>query len=363
MLIVTVKSGLYRNQEISGDFPYVSQSPGDASCKRQLYLRVLKNGKEVNIHVNESDYQVIDKTLKQTIAVVPFSNMSEEDIELDRRIQQRFEIMSKLTEFAIAGHVRSMIISGAAGIGKTYNLETRLNKAIDKCEINRFTVIKGKISAIQMFKQLFEHREKGDILVFDDIDGIFEDETSLNLLKGALDTGDTRTLSWLTAASWLEENGVDQVFNFEGSCIFITNLDFDRMLERGTNLAVHFRALISRSTYLDLGIHENREILMRIKWVVNNTSMLDVHGIDDHQKQLMMQWMTLNHEHMRELSLRTILKLAAFMNGDPKGWQDIAEATMLKNTGFTIAQTLEQQALGTIIAPRKVTEGEEELVE
>lgn len=327
MQVVKINDGLYYGKPIIGQYPLVSIKDGDVGCKREVYLRIIRNGKEVNVHANRSDYKVLAK--------VSDANETPED-ELGARIARRFEIMSTLTEFVIQGNVRSLIISGAAGIGKSYNLERRLNEAIDRGEIESFTILKGKISAIALFQQLFEHREAGNVLVLDDIDVIFQDEVSLNLLKAALDTGDTRRMSWLTASDWLAEQGVDQEFEFEGACVFITNLDFDRMIERGTALAPHFKALISRSIYLDLGIHTNKEILTRIKQVVNGTAMLDVHGIDEQQKLLMMAWMESNYENLRELSLRSILKLASFMKGDPNGWMDIAEATMVKNSGFTI---------------------------
>lgn len=331
MKIVNIKDGLYFGNPIHGEFPFVSERAADAACKRELYVRVVRNGKEVNIHVNRADFQIIDPAHQK-----PIIETSEEKAIGDR-IQRQFDIMAKLTEFSIKGAVRSLIISGAAGIGKSFNLEKRLNEAFDDESINQFTVLKGKISPIALFKQLYDHREPGDILVLDDIDVIFQDETSLNLLKGALDTGERRHLNWLTASTWLEENGVDQEFDFEGSVFFLTNLDFDRMIDRGSVLAPHFKALLSRSIYLDLGIHTNKEILIRIKQVINNSPMLDTHGIDNKQKVAMMDWLEENYENLRELSLRTILKLASFMKGDPEGWQDIAAATMIRNTYYQIA--------------------------
>lgn len=330
MKMVQIKDALYNNKPFTGDFELVDIRKGDQACKREVYL-IIKNGeREMKVHANKADYLVMETTeLNDAVCA-----MTPAQAALDANIKKRFSIFDRLIEFVIKGAVRSLIVSGAAGIGKSYNLETRLNKAIDHEEINSFTILKGKISAIALFAQLFLHKNKGDVLVLDDIDVIFQDETSLNLLKGALDTGDTRRLSWLTASTWLEEQGIDQEFEFEGSCVFVTNLDFDRMIDRGSTLAPHFRALMSRSIYLDLGIHTNLEIMTRIKQVVNETSMLDVHGIDNYKKIQMLTWMDDNYENLRELSLRTILKLASFMKGDPDGWQDIAEATMIKNLQF-----------------------------
>lgn len=337
MKVVHIKDALWAGKPLNGEFPFVSEKFDVKGAAREVTLRIIRNNKEISVYANRDDYTVTEIVEKP---VKPKRELTAEQAALDKRITRQFTVMSKLTEFVIAGHVRSLIISGAAGIGKSYEMETRLNKAIDNSEINSFTILKGKISAIALFQQLFLHKEEGDILVLDDIDVIFQDETSLNLLKGALDTGDRRHLVWMTASSWLEEQGVDQEFDFNGACVFITNKDFDREIDRETILAVHFRALMSRSIYLDLGIHTNQEIMMRIWQVVEGTTMLDKHGIDGFQKEQMMLWLEDNHAHLRELSLRTILKLAAYMKGDPQGWQDIAEATMIRlSSSFGLAIT------------------------
>ena len=67
---------------------------------------------------------------------------------IGKRIAKQFSVMAKLTEMMVKGAVRALIISGAAGIGKSYNLETRLDKAINNDEISQFSILKGKISAI-----------------------------------------------------------------------------------------------------------------------------------------------------------------------------------------------------------------------
>jgi hypothetical protein len=330
MKVVHIRDGVCQGKPINGDYPFVSEKTGPAGNVREMTVRIVRNGKEVNVQANRADYTVTEIIEQSQTAVQQV--MSPEMIELNRRIKLKFDIMAKLTEFLISGYLRALIISGAPGIGKSFNLEQRLNKEIDSgdSKINKFTILKGKISAIALFKQLFDHKDEGDILVLDDIDIVFQDETSLNILKAALDTGDKRHLVWLTASAWLEENGVDQEFDFEGACVFITNKHFDQEIERGSVLSEHLKAFINRSTYLDLGIHTNLEILCRIKQVVNGTTMLEQHGINDTQKQYMLTWLDDNYPRLREISLRTILKLSAFMRGDPQGWQDIAEATMVK---------------------------------
>lgn len=323
---VQIDEGLYYGKAIFGRFPYISERAGDSECRREMYVRVKHKDKEINVHVNRKDFRIVEDD-PDLLMFTDTGELTED--ELREHISQRFRVMAKTTEKAIRGIVRSAIYSGAPGIGKSYNLEKRLEKAFDRGEINSYTILKGKISAIALFAQLFNHSSPGDILVLDDIDVVFQDETALNLLKAALDTGDRRHLVWMTASTWLEENGIPQEFDFEGSCIFITNIDFDRQIERGSNLAPHLKALVSRSNYLNLGIHTNREILVHIKMTIENTTMLDVHNIDVDQKNLMIKWMEDNVNNIRELSLRTVLKIASYMKGDPE-WKETADVLLLK---------------------------------
>lgn len=281
-----------------------------------------------------------------------------EEAVIGKRIERQFRVMSKLTELMIKGKVRSLILSGAAGIGKSYNLEERLEQAIDHNEIGQFTILKGKISAIALFKQLWDHREEGDILVLDDIDVVFQDDVSLNILKAALDTGKRRVLHWLTLNQWLAEQGVDHEFEFNGSIAFLTNLNFDRLIERGSILSPHLKALINRSNYLDLGIHTNQEILIRIKQVIETSGILKMNGIGEAQKWVMLDWLEKHYNNMRELSLRSILKLSAYMSGDPDDWEDIAEATMLRGVTYTIADI--QAEIDAEEASRKAAAAEQQ---
>lgn len=326
-------TALNNNEEISGTFDFVRGPYQRAGQKRDAMFKILRNGAITRVHVFNPDYKILsgegasEQAAHDEETKAPEINVE----ELGARIERRFRVMSKLTEGIVHGNIRALIMSGAAGIGKSYNLEERLKKAEQKGEINKYTILKGRISAVALYAQLYLHQDKGDVLVLDDNDIIFQDELSLNILKGALDTGEKRHLSWKTASTWLEENGIEDEFDFNGCCCFVTNLDFDRMIERGSVLAPHFKALLSRSTYLDLLIHSPLEIMIRIEQVVKNTAILDTQGIDDDQKELMMSWLWDNYNHMRELSLRSVLKIGSFMNTDMSDWQEMTEVTMLKS--------------------------------
>ena len=229
---------------------------------------------------------------------------------------------------SIAGRIKSFIISGAAGVGKTFMLEQKLQEADDAGQCN-FEALKGKCSAIGLYMKMHELKEKGDILLLDDID-VFGNEDVLNLLKAALDTGERRVVSWQTASTYLEDQGIPLQFEFEGTVIFITNGDLDKEIERGTKIAPHVDALLSRSIYLDLGVHTKREILCRVKEVVYNTDMMEKLGCTENDTEIMMKWVTDNVDGLRNVSIRTMLHLSDMYLTDPTDWQDSAEVTLLR---------------------------------
>ncbi|NBR61845.1 MAG: hypothetical protein EBT86_09405, partial [Actinobacteria bacterium] len=112
-----------------------------------------------------------------------------------------------------------------------YTVEREVEKAqlIDQLAGKRLRaeVVKGSATPIGLYQTLYKYSDKNCVLVFDDCDSILLDDVSLNLLKGALDSGKKRKISWLSESAALRREGIPDSFNFHGSVIFITNLKFD----------------------------------------------------------------------------------------------------------------------------------------
>lgn len=163
-------------------------------------------------------------------------------------------------------------------------------------------------------------------------DSIFSDETSLNLLKAACDSSDARKIGWLSNSIMEDDAGeeIPKNFEFEGSIIFITNIDFAAQIEKGSKLAPHFEAMVSRSMYLDLSIKQKRDYIVRIKQVMN-AGMMDEMLLPDEKAEII-EFMEANMDMMRELSLRMAKKLATLMLMDKKSWKELASMTCMKNS-------------------------------
>ena len=163
--------------------------------------------------------------------------------------------------------------------------------------------------------------------MFDDCDSVFSDELSLNILKAALDSKKTRKICWNTDSFKLRNEGVPDSFNFQGSAIFITNIKFDNV--KSKKMRDHLSALESRCHYMDLTIDTDREKMLRIKQITKD-GMLDDYGLSEFVVEEIVEYMESNKGKLRELSLRTVLKIADLAKAFPTKWEAMAENTVMR---------------------------------
>ena len=262
--------------------------------------------------------------------------LTETDDEILDRLRDRFEILDDMTRAVKAGKVKAMIVTGPPGVGKSFGVEKVLSKhdvfanvAQDE-KLKKYEVVKGAMSAIGLYSKLYHYSDRKNVLVFDDCDSILLDDLSLNILKAALDTSAKRTIHWNTDSSLLRREGVPDSFEFKGGAIFITNIKFDHV--KSKKLRDHLEALESRCHYLDLTIDTEREKVLRIRQVVTECGMLDSYELTDVQKIDVVDFVTDNTARLRELSLRTVLKIADLAASFPDKWRAVAEMTCMRNS-------------------------------
>ena len=272
----------------------------------------------------------------KTLAQEPVKKiLTETDEQIMDRLAMRFDILEDMTRAVKKGDVRSMIVTGPPGVGKSFGVEKVLSKhdvfadVANDSKLKKYEVVKGAMSAIGLYKKLYEFSDKKCILVFDDCDSVLLDDLSLNILKAALDSGKKRMIHWNTDSRLLRQEGVPNSFEFKGGAIFITNIKFDHV--KSKKLRDHLEALESRCHYLDLTIDTQREKLLRIKQVIRDAGMLDAYELEDAAKQEVVEFINANAERMRELSLRMVLKVADIRVSMPERWQAVVEVTCMRN--------------------------------
>lgn len=225
--------------------------------------------------------------------------------------------LNQLVEFACKGTLRSLLIYGGPGTGKTHTImqtieKMGLRKGIDYAKLS------GRATAQSLYETLYQFRDGGMVL-FDDLDSMWKDKDATNYLKAALDTSKVREISsvstrMMNVSKWndarreeynkmldralqnqgnpdvkkaaaakaaaieAEENGeepeaeakLDKIvypstFNFTGRVVFISNLkkeEFDA-------------AILSRSAKIDMSM-TSEQILMRMKAILPHLGGSDV---------------------------------------------------------------------------------------
>jgi hypothetical protein len=230
----------------------------------------------------------------------------------------------------INGVVPALIVSGPAGLGKSYGIEKALEAHAAEAGADfKYDVINGSISAVGLYIVLYRMRE-GGVVVLDDADECFRDETTLNILKAALDSSDKRVISWRKQAHWLDAEGVEDRFEFKGRVIFLTNIDFERQVNSGKPGAVHFKALMDRSLYLHLTLRTLADYMVRIQQVVIGANMLKKYGLDEAEVADILEYVDDNKRRFYHLSLRLIHQIALCRLADPENWRADIEMTKMR---------------------------------
>lgn len=182
-----------------------------------------------------------------------------------------FKTIELFTMQVAMGNSNSLIVSGTAGVGKTHIITDTLSK-LGLINNKDFFTYTGKATSAGLYEVLFLRRNS--LIMFDDLDNIWKDEDSVNMLKGALDTYPVREISKVTATNTFDSVGMTDAeieaqykstgklpnrFGFRGKIIFISNLKkFDS-------------AIVSRSLYVNIDLTQE-EIVDRLKTVLYNIS-------------------------------------------------------------------------------------------
>ena len=341
---VKVNYGSYRNEEIRGEvFPLLKQythgaKGGFVTVDGSHRFGIDK--KKIRISISHiSDIAMTDEESYIAQGATPISaddacTSAETDDEVMARIAERFDILHQMTRASCEGNIRSFIVTGPPGVGKSFGVEAELDRAAVFDRISgkkiRSEIVKGSMTPIGLYQTLYKYSDKDNVIVFDDADGLFFDDLSLNLLKSALDTGKRRKVCWMAESSALKREDIPSSFDFKGAIIFITNLKFENI--KSKKLQDHLLALESRCHFLDLTLDTARDKLLRIKQIAATGELFDGYDFSQAQQDEVIDYLFESHTKLRETSLRTALKLADLYKSFPAKWKEMAKVTVMKNS-------------------------------
>lgn len=167
-----------------------------------------------------------------------------------------FSNLERLTKMVGRGIQPSLVLTGMAGVGKTHLVKETL-KGMGLTESTDFVHFKGRTTAAGLFITLYNNSDK--IVIFDDCDSVFKDDDAVNILKAALDSYDTRRISYISSKPLKDEwgNPLPAHFEFTGKVIFISNINQSRLDE-----AIRSRSFVADITMNTTQMFQRMEQLM-----------------------------------------------------------------------------------------------------
>jgi len=217
-------------------------------------------------------------------------------------INQRFDFLNDLTKMVIYDVTTSLIVTGEGGLGKTHSV----NQAIDVTGLQgcEYIFIKGYSTARGLYNTLYDNSDK--LIIFDDCDSVLEDKVAVNILKSALDSYETRTISWMARMN--KNDKYPQQFDFNGRIIFISNKSKSSI----------DGAILSRSLTVDLTMTPDEKI-ERMTTILPNI----LPEYDDEVKLEALNFLNEN-KGSDSINMRTLIMVIKMRFSNPDNWMDMA---------------------------------------
>ena len=217
-------------------------------------------------------------------------------------INERFNFLNDLTKMVIYDVTPSLIIVGEGGLGKTHSVAQAIDvTGLQGCE---YIFIKGYSTARGLYNTLYDNSDK--LIIFDDCDSVLEDKVAVNILKSALDSYETRTISWMARMN--KNDKYPQQFDFNGRIIFISN-------KSKTSID---GAILSRSLTVDLTMTPDEKI-ERMTTILPNI----LPEYDDEVKAEALNFLNENKEGSN-INMRTLIMVIKMANSNPDTWKSMA---------------------------------------
>ena len=217
-------------------------------------------------------------------------------------INQRFDFLKDLTSMVVCGVTPSLIVTGEGGLGKTHTVTSTIQEG--NVEPSEWVSFKGYSTPRGLYNTLFDHN--GKLIIFDDCDSVLEDKVALNILKSALDSYETRQITWMAKMNRNDE--YPQQFNFTGRIIFISNKDKSKI----------DGAILSRSLVVDLTMTPEEKI-DRMNFIIEDI----LPEFDLTCKKEALEFLDENKDKTN-LNIRSLIMISKIRQTFPDTWKSLA---------------------------------------
>jgi len=257
-----------------------------------------------------------------------------------KRVVDRFKTIQQISEIFVTGNQvqRGLLISGDAGTGKSHFVRQAF---INTDSTNRVDYVKSRsFTAPALYAKLWENRNSGDVVVFDDCS--LESMTGepfrkwTDWLKGALEcTSGPRMIGYEAATQnqLFRDLGVESEFDFQGSIIWITNARLDKLKSK---FGDHWDAIDSRFISTEIFLTKE-EKFMYTSYLIEDGGMLSENcdakegGFPIEIVEATLDFMANKYSDFKDITPRVAIKIADTMEQFPTMWETILNNQSIYN--------------------------------
>jgi hypothetical protein len=222
------------------------------------------------------------------------------------------------------GEHRALIVNGPPGVGKS----VMVGKFLAQHKTGSQKIVSGHMTLLSLYHALYQHKERGQVLVLDDVDSVFSKTEGLNILKAAMDTTPQRSINWESTTAMLNALGLPTRFNFNGGVVLITNVGFGGSV---TKQLSHLNALKDRAYCIPIADGGSQSAYKQIAYMIYQQNMLKDYNFKDEVVAELLDYIHSNLDNLYTVSLRTMIKLAEVYRVNPTNWRDLADAAFLRH--------------------------------
>lgn len=277
-------------------------------------------------------------------------------------ISEKFQFLEDYVDMISTRSIKSMIVVGDGGLGKSYTVINQLTKngisdsmnkvkhqeqhiehqsivesifkhyIIKKYPVlkhvlntpveikpkqthiskNMYVLVKGFSTSKGLYRTLFEN--KSSIVVFDDCDSSLTDKKAVSILKAALDSGEKRIVTWDSEAV----SDLPKSFEFTGSVIFISNLKLNEIPQ----------SLVTRASTADVTM-TRLEIIERMYQIINEGIFMKDTEKSIKNKALEFIYKNINNPQITTINLRTLIAVVTNIKCKPENWERLSLNMMI----------------------------------
>lgn len=235
-------------------------------------------------------------------------------------VNERFQFLEDYVDMVAQFQRKSVIVTGEGGLGKSHTVmkQLKLNGKKNIADLpegtithsqDYYVVVKGYSTPKGLFRTLYENRTK--LIIFDDCDSILRNDDAANLLKAALDSYDTRIVTW--NAESFGESDLPRSFEFEGAIIFISNLSMRKIPQ----------AVITRAACADVSM-TRAEIVTRMREIIKDEEFLPEFPMAVKSEALDFIGKNINNPQIKTINLRSLIAVATNRMYKPERWERLS---------------------------------------